>query len=94
MMKMKAMSAMILALVLMVELVSIAEAANCNPVQLSPCLPAIMSNTKPSLGCCTRLNDQKPCLCQYVRNPNLKEYVNSPGARNVANSCGVTIPNC
>ncbi|KAI5428156.1 hypothetical protein KIW84_033237, partial [Lathyrus oleraceus] len=95
MMKMKGMSAMmIFALVLMFEAVSILEAANCDPMQLSPCLGAIMSNTKPSSDCCSRLNDQKPCLCEYVRNPNLKQYVNSPGSRNVANSCGVTIPNC
>ncbi|XP_021763617.1 non-specific lipid-transfer protein 2-like [Chenopodium quinoa] len=65
--------------------------AACSPVQLSPCAPAIMSNKPPSGACCARLRQQKPCLCGYLRNPNLKRYVNSPGAKRVASTCRVSV---
>ncbi|CAJ2651470.1 putative non-specific lipid-transfer protein AKCS9-like protein [Trifolium pratense] len=94
MMKMKVVCAMLLVVVLMVEVTTIAEAVTCSPLQLSSCLGAITSNTPPSADCCNKLKEQKPCLCGYVRNPNLRQYVNSAGSRRVASSCGVTIPNC
>ncbi|KAJ9147324.1 hypothetical protein P3X46_029502 [Hevea brasiliensis] len=81
------------ALMLLTE-VRLSNAVTCNPVQLSSCLPAISSSTAPSSTCCSKLREQKPCLCGYLKNPNLKQYVNSPGARKVANACGVPLPNC
>lgn len=72
----------------------ISLAATCSPVQLSPCLGAIRSSSPPSKLCCTKIKQQKPCLCQYLKNPTLKKYVNSPGAKKVARSCGVPYPRC
>ncbi|KAG5602187.1 hypothetical protein H5410_033557 [Solanum commersonii] len=62
----------------------ISVAATCSPVQLSPCLGAIRSSSPPSKLCCSKIKQQKPCLCQYLKNPTLKKYVNSPGAKKVA----------
>ncbi|CAN4098280.1 unnamed protein product [Withania somnifera] len=83
----------VLVLLLLAE-AHISLAATCNPVQLSPCLGAISSSSPPTKLCCSRIKQQKPCLCQYLKNPNLKKYVNSPGAKKVARSCGVPYPRC
>nr|GMC79768.1 uncharacterized protein LOC109168309 [Ipomoea batatas] len=66
--------------------------AACDVQQLSPCLSAITSNTKPSQLCCHSLIQQKPCFCQYLKNPTLKNYVNSPAAKKAAKTCKVSIP--
>ncbi|KAJ9173041.1 hypothetical protein P3X46_016217 [Hevea brasiliensis] len=84
---------LVMALMLVTE-VRLSNAVTCNVAQLSSCLPAISSSTAPSSACCSKLREQKPCLCGYLKNPNLKQYVNSPGAKKVANACGVTLPSC
>ncbi|KAG5623643.1 hypothetical protein H5410_008861 [Solanum commersonii] len=50
--------------------------------------------TAPSQDCCARLKSQQPCICGFMKDPNLKQYVNSPNARKVAGQCGVSIPSC
>ncbi|MED6126252.1 hypothetical protein PIB30_076542 [Stylosanthes scabra] len=94
MMMKKVCAVLVLALMVLVEVAPMAEAANCSPVELSPCLGAISNNTPPSASCCQKLKEQKPCLCGYLNNPALKPYVNSPGAKKVASSCGVPYPSC
>ncbi|GAU46076.1 hypothetical protein TSUD_180120 [Trifolium subterraneum] len=94
MMKMKVVCAMMLMVVLMVEVATIVEAVDCNPLELRPCLGAITSNTPPSAECCNKLKEQIPCLCGYIKNPVLSPYVGSPGAKRVASSCGVATPQC
>ncbi|KAM5570522.1 non-specific lipid-transfer protein 2-like [Rosa sericea] len=69
-------------------------AVTCSPVELSSCASAISSNTPPSNLCCTKIKEQKPCLCQYLNNPNLKKFVNTPNARRVARTCGTPFPRC
>lgn len=69
-------------------------AGNCNPAMLSPCLTAFTGPSQPSKTCCTRLNQQKPCLCQYVRNPSFQKYLKSPNAQKVSKACHVPIPKC
>ncbi|KAI3975904.1 hypothetical protein MKX01_041125 [Papaver californicum] len=65
----------------------VSVAVTCSPVQLAPCLGAIMSSsTPPSKACCNKLREQKPCLCGYMRDPNLKQYVNTPNGKKVANT--------
>ncbi|KAI8534430.1 hypothetical protein RHMOL_Rhmol10G0088900 [Rhododendron molle] len=51
---------------------------NGNPLELRPCLGAFTSGQRPSAGCCDKVREQKPCLCGYIKNPNLKQFVNSP----------------
>ncbi|PKI56761.1 hypothetical protein CRG98_022822 [Punica granatum] len=75
-------------------LVKEAEAVTCSPLELSPCLGAITSSSPPSGQCCSKLREQRPCLCGYLRNPSLRSYVNSPNARRVAVTCGVPFPQC
>ncbi|XP_075524173.1 non-specific lipid-transfer protein 2-like [Primulina tabacum] len=75
-----------------VELVS--GAVTCNPLQLSPCAAAIISSSNPSATCCNKLKEQKPCLCQYMMNPNLQKFINSPGAKKVAYFCDAPFPTC
>ncbi|KAL9255424.1 Non-specific lipid-transfer protein 2-like protein [Drosera capensis] len=65
----------------------------CDPMQLSPCATPILQSSPPSLECCNKLKEQRPCLCRYMKDPSLKPYVNSPGARKVTDCCGVAI-NC
>nr|GLL21533.1 non-specific lipid-transfer protein 2 [Ipomoea trifida] len=70
------------------------SSAACDVQQLTPCLSALTSNTNPSQLCCQRLNQQKPCFCQYLKNPSLKMYLNSPAAKKAAKTCKVSIPKC
>nr|GMC69408.1 non-specific lipid-transfer protein 2-like [Ipomoea batatas] len=65
------------------------SSAGCDVQQLTPCLSALTSNTNPSQLCCKRLNQQKPCFCQYLKNPSLKMYLNSPAAKKAAKTCKV-----
>lgn len=88
-----ALMAVAMMVVMMVVEVQVTKAVTCSAIQLSPCLEAITKSQKPTAACCNKLREQKPCLCGYIKDPNLKKYVNSPGARNVARACGVTI-NC
>ncbi|XP_044505565.1 non-specific lipid-transfer protein 2-like [Mangifera indica] len=73
--------------------VYLAEAA-CSATELSSCAPAFTSSSPPSAVCCSKLKAQKPCFCQYLKDPNLKQYVSSPNAKKVASTCGVTLPKC
>ncbi|CAI0547813.1 unnamed protein product [Linum tenue] len=72
----------------------VAAAVTCSPLQLSSCVSAIRSSTPPSKLCCTKIKEQRPCLCQYMKNPALKPYVNTPNARKVASTCGTPFPKC
>ncbi|CAL0318169.1 unnamed protein product [Lupinus luteus] len=47
-------------------------------VQLSPCVSTITSSSAPSNLCCSKIKEQKPCLCQYLQNPNLKSLLTLP----------------
>ncbi|XP_034712005.1 non-specific lipid-transfer protein 2-like [Vitis riparia] len=81
-------------LVLLLAEAHITVAVTCSPTELSSCVGAITSSTPPSKLCCSKIKEQKPCLCQYLKNPNLKKFVNSPNARKVASTCGTPIPKC
>ncbi|KAL4383722.1 hypothetical protein GQ457_15G015400 [Hibiscus cannabinus] len=70
------------------------EAVTCDPTQLSPCSQAFTSSAAPSPACCSKLKEQQPCLCGYIKNPSLKQYVNNPNAKRVASSCKVPYPKC
>ncbi|XP_051148322.1 non-specific lipid-transfer protein 2-like [Andrographis paniculata] len=74
--------------------VEVATAVTCNPMQLSPCAQAIMSSENPSKLCCQRVKEQRPCLCGYMRNPNLQKFVKSAGAQKVASYCRTPFPKC
>nr|GME12182.1 non-specific lipid-transfer protein 2 [Ipomoea batatas] len=92
---MKAFNLMILAILLLLLVEAQFSSATCNVQQLSPCLSALTFDTKPSQLCCQRLNQQKPCFCEYVKNPTLKEYViDSPAAKKAIETCKVTLPKC
>ncbi|AES80599.1 putative bifunctional inhibitor/plant lipid transfer protein/seed storage helical [Medicago truncatula] len=93
MMNMKVVCALMLMVVLMVEVATIAEAQNCDPNELLPCAGAIIFNSTPSAECCSKLREQTPCFCEYIRDPDYSQYVNSPRAREVASACNVVIPN-
>ncbi|XP_031251603.1 non-specific lipid-transfer protein 2-like [Pistacia vera] len=82
-----------LVVILSLKEVHVAEGA-CSPTELSSCVPAITSSSPPSPTCCSKLREQKPCLCGYLKDPNLRQYVNSPNAKKVASTCGITFPKC
>ncbi|KAH7516470.1 non-specific lipid-transfer protein 2 [Ziziphus jujuba] len=69
-------------------------AVTCNPLALSACASAITTSSPPSAQCCSKLKEQRPCLCQYVKDPNLQKVINSPNAKKVANICGSPFPTC
>ncbi|XP_051117724.1 non-specific lipid-transfer protein 2-like [Andrographis paniculata] len=89
-----ALVALIIACVAVSVSVSVAEGngAGCDPVALSPCLPAITGSDSPTEECCRLLRSQEPCFCSYLSNPAFKPYIDSPNARAVATKCGVQIP--
>ncbi|KAL9372408.1 hypothetical protein Peur_034652 [Populus x canadensis] len=70
------------------------DAVTCSPAQLSSCVNAITSSTPPTNLCCSKIKEQKPCLCQYLKNPKLKKFINTPNARKVASTCGTPFPKC
>ncbi|KAI7749610.1 hypothetical protein M8C21_030123 [Ambrosia artemisiifolia] len=72
----------------------VSMAVTCAPAQLAPCASAISSSSPPSKLCCTKLTQQKPCLCKYIKNPSLRSYVTSPNAKKVARICRVAVPKC
>ncbi|KAI3780372.1 hypothetical protein L2E82_10352 [Cichorium intybus] len=72
----------------------VTTAVTCMATELTPCATAFSSSSPPSQQCCTKLKEQRPCLCQYMKNPMLKSYVTSPNAKKVATSCGVPTPKC
>ncbi|XP_047336956.1 non-specific lipid-transfer protein 2-like [Impatiens glandulifera] len=76
------------------KVLPVAEAVTCSATELSPCLGAITSNQAPSRQCCNKLNEQRPCLCGYIKNPILRPYVKSAGALRVSAACRIPTPNC
>ncbi|CAN8302883.1 unnamed protein product [Cochlearia groenlandica] len=81
-------------LLIMVAKPPVAEGATCSAMELAPCAAAMTSSSPPSESCCSKLREQKPCLCGYMRNPMLRQYVSSPNARKVSKSCNIPPPNC
>ncbi|KAL4317245.1 hypothetical protein HN51_071239 [Arachis hypogaea] len=69
---------------------------NCSVSELgSSCGLAYAFGTTPTPECCSKLKQQQPCFCYYLKDPSLAQYVNSTNARNIAASCNVTYPtNC
>ncbi|CAN7123252.1 unnamed protein product [Brassica rapa subsp. narinosa] len=74
---------------------------SCDPMQLIPCEEAILKGSKPSDTCCTRLNQQQHCVCQYMKNPNFKSFLDSliyvyhsPNAKKIATDCHCPKPKC
>ncbi|XP_038712547.1 non-specific lipid-transfer protein 2-like [Tripterygium wilfordii] len=80
--------------VMLATQIHMSQAVTCNPAGLSSCAPAISSGAAPSRTCCSKLREQRPCLCGYLRNPTLRKFINSPNARKVSSSCGVPFPKC
>nr|GMD70952.1 non-specific lipid-transfer protein 2-like [Ipomoea batatas] len=91
---MKSFNLMIVAMLMLLLAEAQFSSAACDVQQLTPCVSALTSNTNPSQLCCQRLNQQKPCFCQYLKNPSLKMYLNSPAAKKAAKTCNVSIPKC
>ncbi|KAI3412647.1 AAI domain-containing protein [Psidium guajava] len=88
-------AALVAALVLLSpDRAPVAEAVTCSINELSSCLPAVTSGAAPSALCCSKLREQKPCLCGYIRDPNLRPYASSPNVKRVASTCGVAYPTC
>ncbi|KAE8703866.1 putative non-specific lipid-transfer protein AKCS9 [Hibiscus syriacus] len=71
-----------------------AEAVTCDVSELSPCMAAITSPKPPTTTCCSKLKEQRPCFCQYLKNPTIKQLVDSPKAKRIASTCGVEYPQC
>ncbi|KAL9677217.1 hypothetical protein QQ045_005445 [Rhodiola kirilowii] len=92
--KVKAAVAVAGLLFLLAEFALVAEAVSCNPVQLLPCLNSFITPAPPSPLCCSKLKEQEPCLCGYIKNPAFAPYIKSPNAKTVMRVCHVTYPKC
>ncbi|KAL8250889.1 hypothetical protein R6Q59_034582 [Mikania micrantha] len=71
-----------------------AAQVRCDPVQISWCLQAIVSNMAPTEVCCQKLKGQESCLCHEMADPTFGGYLGLPGAKTVCDSCNVTFPKC
>ncbi|KAK8700242.1 hypothetical protein V6N13_018643 [Hibiscus sabdariffa] len=80
-----------LAVVLFFGETRMAETAVCDPLQLDPCMPALVS-VAPSAECCSKLKEHQPCLCGYIKNPTFGQFVKNPNAKKVAAFCNVAWP--
>lgn len=87
-------AAAVLVLVLGYEAEVSVAAATCNPTELNPCMPAMTSGAAPSALCCSKMRQQQPCFCQYMKNPGLKQYVSSPNVKKIVTTCRVSMPKC
>ncbi|KAL0332459.1 UNVERIFIED_CONTAM: putative non-specific lipid-transfer protein AKCS9 [Sesamum calycinum] len=75
--------------------VPVAAARLCSLEELSVCMEAVTGSEPPTSTCCSKLAEQEPCLCEYLKvDPNLKQYVNSPAVEKVAAACNIHIPTC
>ncbi|KAL2241412.1 non-specific lipid-transfer protein 2-like [Sesamum indicum] len=73
--------------------VPVAAARLCSLEELSVCMEAVTGSEPPTSACCSKLAEQEPCLCEYLKvDPNLKQYVNSPAVQKVAAACNIHIP--
>ncbi|KAG7019930.1 hypothetical protein SDJN02_18897, partial [Cucurbita argyrosperma subsp. argyrosperma] len=81
-------------ILVMFMMAEVSVAVTCSPLQLSSCVSAITSSVPPSKLCCSKIKEQKPCLCKYMQNPTLRKFVASPNARKVANTCVTPFPKC
>lgn len=70
------------------------DAAICNPRDLNVCSAAFSSNSRPPPACCTKIKEQKPCYCQYIKDPSIGPLLRSPNAVRVARQCRVVFPRC
>ncbi|CAH1421393.1 unnamed protein product [Lactuca virosa] len=85
----------LMALLLSTGYLQLTEAqAPCDPVKISWCLQAIVTNMTPSADCCEKLKDQESCLCRETADPTFGGYLGLAGARRVAAACNVTFPIC
>ncbi|KAK7360574.1 hypothetical protein VNO77_02580 [Canavalia gladiata] len=76
------------------KLREVSMAVMCNTLQLSACANAITSSNLSTPICCCKMKDQRSCLYQYLKDPNLNRLVNFPNARKVANASGSSFPAC
>lgn len=75
--------------------VPVSMSVNCKAAELSPYAAAMTSPVPPSPACCSKLSEQKPCLCTYMKDPKLKKMINSPYAKKISTACKVPYPtNC
>ncbi|XP_021909394.1 non-specific lipid-transfer protein 2-like [Carica papaya] len=81
-------------LVLLLAEAEVSMAVTCTPTQLSSCVSAITSSSPPTKLCCTKIREQRPCLCQYMKNQTLRKFINTPNAKRVAKTCGTPFPTC
>lgn len=87
-------SAAVLSLTLVSGPLYVAEAVDCNVIELLPCLPAITTPAPPTEECCAKLKEQEPCLCGYLKDPQYSKYISLPGAQKISTACGVPFPQC
>lgn len=66
----------------------------CNVSELSPCLNSFIGPSAPSKQCCSKLQEQQPCLCGYLNNPAYKKYLRSGSINKLSKACGVPVPTC
>ncbi|KAK8518897.1 hypothetical protein V6N12_012136 [Hibiscus sabdariffa] len=69
------------------------ETVTCDPTQLAPCMPALLS-LDPSIECCRKLREQQPCLCGYMKDPAFSQFVTNPASKTIASICNVPWPKC
>ncbi|EEF34333.1 Nonspecific lipid-transfer protein, putative, partial [Ricinus communis] len=71
-----------------------AQAVVCSSVELNVCTPALVMSSEPSKLCCQKAMEQRPCYCEFLRDPNLKQFFSNAADRRLANACGFPYPVC
>ncbi|XP_019101393.1 PREDICTED: non-specific lipid-transfer protein 2P-like [Camelina sativa] len=90
-MKMKLTTLVFIAFVMFSLALSKAEAA-CDIQDLQVCLPAVIGRSPLLMECCTKLNDNQSCFCDYLKNPLVVRY--KTFAKEVLEACAIPIPVC
>ncbi|KAJ8641834.1 hypothetical protein MRB53_018528 [Persea americana] len=76
----------------MISKVPASVVVTCKLTELASCATAILAAMPPTRLYCTKLKEQKPCLCKYLKDPTLQKYINTGTAKKVSRACNTPFP--
>ncbi|KAI3519312.1 hypothetical protein L1887_08341 [Cichorium endivia] len=60
---------------------------SCSDMELMPCGVAISSSQAPTSDCCTKVTQQSPCFCGYIRDPSYRQFISLATTERVVRQC-------
>ncbi|GMN38635.1 hypothetical protein TIFTF001_007875 [Ficus carica] len=76
-------------LVVLLGRTELSEAVHCDFDKRGMCSDEMTSNVPPTALCCSKLKQQKHCLCHYIKDPVFGKTINSPNSMKMFASCQI-----